>query len=82
MNKEAMQDYTREIENAIDALGLSGFLELAGDVCHAKAEHVRSTWEDVSLARAWTAAGAQFYRQSGLLMFRFFDGPGPKGGAS
>lgn len=46
-----------ELEDVIDSVGLSAFLDRVADICHAKAEHVQSTWQDVYLAKLWERAG-------------------------
>jgi hypothetical protein len=45
-----------ELESMIDANGLSWVLDHLCDICHAKAEHVQSNWQDAHLAKAWERA--------------------------
>ena len=45
------------LEQSIDKLGVDSFLELVGTICHEKAEHVASNWQDKGLARQWENIG-------------------------
>ena len=52
---------TPDIEQAIEALvdqpgGLRAVLEALSAVCDAKAEHIRTTWQDHTSADWWTNA--------------------------
>ena len=42
-----------DIEDYIDKHGVSSLLDLIADICSEKEEHVRTTWQDMNLARAW-----------------------------
>ena len=42
-----------ELEALVDTLGLERVLELLGEVCHDKADHLRTNWQDEVQARAW-----------------------------
>jgi histidinol-phosphate/aromatic aminotransferase/cobyric acid decarboxylase-like protein len=41
------------IEEMIDKHGLSYVVDLVAEVCIAKADHVRETWQDRVLERTW-----------------------------
>lgn len=45
------RDHT--LEDLIDRHGLSAVLTALRDIAQAKAEHVRSAWQDAHTARAW-----------------------------
>lgn len=44
------------LEVLIDAHGLSKVLEALATICHGKAEHLESNWQDAITAKAWTRA--------------------------
>lgn len=51
------QGFIREqqeaLERMIDSGSLAGLLENLEAVCHEKAEHLRSNWQDEPTAKAW-----------------------------
>jgi hypothetical protein len=52
-----MNDMETTLEQLIDSHSLIGVLEALAAVCHGKAQHVRSNWQDEDLARCWDKAG-------------------------
>lgn len=44
------------LEAMIDAAGLAAVLAALATICHDKAEHVQSNWQDTARARHWTRA--------------------------
>lgn len=56
-----MAQFTQEqmdtLEAIVDASSLAAVLEGLSEVCHAKAEHIRSNWQDRLSACVWDAAG-------------------------
>lgn len=44
------------LEALIDSCGLSSVLMTLSDICDAKAEHIRTNWQDQPLARHWDTA--------------------------
>lgn len=44
------------VEELVDEGTLDEVLAALSDVCHEKAEHIRSAWQDRTTARAWEAA--------------------------
>lgn len=50
------------LEHEIDRHGLTGVLQALADVCHEKAAHVQSTWQDKHAARAWWRAAKAIER--------------------
>lgn len=46
------------LELMVDRLSLGGVLTVLAEVCSAKAERVRSNWQDEATARMWDKAGA------------------------
>ena len=53
-----MQGETLEmaLEQILDQSRLSDVLNALAAVCHGKAEHLRSNWQDASTGRAWDRA--------------------------
>lgn len=49
----------RELEDVVDALGLIGVCQALAEICSAKAEHIRTNWQDEPLAKAWGRAARQ-----------------------
>jgi hypothetical protein len=47
-----------DLEELIDRAGLGHILAALTTICHGKADHVRSNWQDHALARAWDRAAA------------------------
>jgi hypothetical protein len=45
-----------DLESAIDSLGLPHLLGRVADICHEKAEHVLTNWQDKALAGEWSKA--------------------------
>jgi hypothetical protein len=52
----------QELEDLVDALGLKGVCQSLAEICWAKAEHIRSNWQDEPLAKAWGKAAAMLER--------------------
>lgn len=50
------QDKTA-LEMLMDKYSLKTVLEAISEICHEKAEHVQSAWQDDKLSAAWAAAG-------------------------
>lgn len=49
----------QQVEEFIDSEGLDKLLELIGDICHQKGQHLRENWQDVTTAKLWERAGAK-----------------------
>ena len=45
------------LEKLVDHTSLGAILEALSEICYLKAEHVRTNWEDDSLAKLWERAG-------------------------
>jgi len=45
--------YLKELEMLLDKLGTADILHYLGDICLEKAEHVRTNYQDESLAKEW-----------------------------
>jgi hypothetical protein len=43
-----------DLEIMIDKFGLSKVLFFIAEICHEKADHVQTTWQDNVLAKEWT----------------------------
>ena len=53
-----------ELEAMIDLENLASLLETISDICHAKAEHIASNWQDPYTAAPWRRAGVLIARLS------------------
>ena len=51
MEKQSPIEYV--LESYMDSYGLTSTLNLISTICHAKAEHVRTNWQEQALAKAW-----------------------------
>ena len=54
---ESIQDIL-EVQ-VVDATSLSDTIEMLINICHAKAEHLESNWQDRDAARAWEKAAGK-----------------------
>jgi hypothetical protein len=45
------------LETLIDACGLTDVLDVIGEICHGKADHIREAWQDETLASEWNGLG-------------------------
>jgi hypothetical protein len=52
----SVEDNLAEVEALIDAYGLFGLMECIEMVCHEKADHLNSNWQDETAAKEWTRA--------------------------
>lgn len=50
-------------EALIDSTGLEDAVSIMADICHEKAEHILSNWQDEILAKRWSCA-AKFLEQA------------------
>lgn len=41
------------LEQLIDQVGLPAVLTAIGEICSEKADHLRTNWQDVNMAREW-----------------------------
>lgn len=48
----------QDLETMIDRLGLYEVLSMIEAICAEKADHIRSSYDDVALAAVWDKAGA------------------------
>lgn len=53
-----------DLEREIDRHGLSVMLEQISEVCHLKAEHIGNNWQDIPLAKRWTALAIKLEENS------------------
>ncbi len=49
-------DIETTLEAIIDEHSLARVLVALEDICHGKADHLRSNWQDASAARVWERA--------------------------
>ena len=55
------------IEQTIDATSLARLLEIVAEICHEKAEHLRSNWQDVNAAKSWESDAAKLQKLAAKL---------------
>lgn len=55
------------LEQCIDQTGLSQVVEHLSEICDAKAEHLRSNWQDQDTARSWERAGKSLSHIASIL---------------
>ncbi len=60
--------YKQAIEYMIYKQGVSGLLDLVGEVCREKEQHIEANWpDDKALARVWWAAAVHVEHASNLI---------------
>lgn len=47
------------LEAYVDQCGLADILEMLAMICHEKASHLRSNWQDENAAKLWDRDGRQ-----------------------
>lgn len=52
-----IEDLEIKMESLIDEYGLEEVVRALGTICHAKADHVQSNWQDRGLAKSWAKRG-------------------------
>jgi hypothetical protein len=45
-----------DLEALVDKYAIDGVASVLEQICYAKAEHVRSNWQDENLAKEWESA--------------------------
>jgi hypothetical protein len=65
------QQIADQLEALIDASTLAIVLDALADVCHAKAEHLTSNWQDSTSARHWSDMGRRIGTVGGQALTRF-----------
>lgn len=55
------------LEGLVDKHGLSAVIDALIDICHGKAEHLESNWQDTHAAKEWTKAAKKLDRVTVLL---------------
>lgn len=48
-----------QIEALVDASTVGTVMDLLAEVCSAKADHIRTNWQDETTAKAWDKMAAQ-----------------------
>jgi hypothetical protein len=60
-----------ELEDVIDRYSLAAVLEALASICHDKADHVLSTYNDTSLHRMWTEMGNRLSTEESAALRKF-----------
>lgn len=55
------QEELQALEELIDANTLNAVIEALGEICHEKAEHIRTNWQDKVTARPWDIMGRKLH---------------------
>jgi hypothetical protein len=55
------------LERLVDENGLTAVLDALATVCHEKADHVQSNWQDSGLAKCWKSAGKRVEMVAGVV---------------
>lgn len=55
----------QQLEALVDRMSLSVVLEALAEICHEKAEHLRSEWQDSMTASWWDDKGNRIERVRG-----------------
>lgn len=66
MNRSKHDDM-HELEAMIDAHGLYAVTAMLAEVCHEKADHLATNWQDHTAALHWTKAAQTFERAEARL---------------
>ena len=53
----AQGERMRQIEDMVDSSSVAAVLTALAEICHEKAEHIRSNWQDRRLAGSWDKTG-------------------------
>jgi 2-keto-3-deoxy-L-rhamnonate aldolase RhmA len=61
---KASAEQSAALEAILDLIGADGILDAISDIAFAKAEHVRSNWQDDNLSANWEAIGARVEKLS------------------
>lgn len=59
-----------ELEAIIDRRGLANVAESIASIAREKAEHIRTNWQDASLAASWDQAARAFDRTAANIAVR------------
>lgn len=59
MSKKIGPQEKYELEEMIDGTSVGQLLEAIADICHEKAEHVATNWQDYDLEKLWTRCGTK-----------------------
>ena len=61
-NKSPAAEMSETVEAYIDRFSLAELLQIVGEICAAKADHIETNWQDRDTAREWTRAAAVVFR--------------------
>ena len=50
-------EFMVRLESLVDEASLVQVLETLSEICHAKAEHLETNWQDAASGKVWTAQG-------------------------
>ena len=53
-----------QIEQQIDRTSLTTVLDILVDICHGKAEHLSTNWQDEYAAKLWTYMAGRFEKDA------------------
>jgi len=64
MAKSELDDMSEELEAFVDEHGMYAVLQTLSDICHGKADHLRSNWQDEDGAKVWDKDATTIARAS------------------
>lgn len=62
MDRELTKQEIDALERLIDTTDMSAVLRAIAQICHEKAEHVRTNWQDDATANQWSRLGSKIER--------------------
>lgn len=74
-----IREQREALEKMIDAGSLAGVLENLEAVCHEKAEHLRTNWQDDGAARQWEYVARQISKAASAALCRLLRWPDVSG---
>lgn len=63
-NMTARESVKQAIEHYIDVSSVESVLDLVGEICSEKAQHISENWQDQQLAATWDRAAKACFRAS------------------
>ena len=62
MDRELTKQEIDALERLIDTTDMGAVLRAIAQICHEKAEHVRTNWQDDDTANHWSRLGSKIER--------------------
>jgi len=65
MSEKSLAALEGAVEGLVDSYGLGAVLQALVSMCHGKADHLRSNWQDEHGARVWEKAARAIDKATG-----------------